>query len=206
MSTGSRAQFDGLVSERGERLSNDPDILRAELAAHGLRRPTRRCAASATGARAARARCARPPRATAFEAMLPNLMRAIAAGPDPEPRAQPLQRHRRAPVERGQFLPLARSPAAARRAGRANPHPRARARRPARAPPDPARRADRRQSRFALPPEAGELAARFSAAIASDPLDVALDRVRRMVNERRFALGRPADHRAPRPDRRRRGL
>ena len=28
-------QFDGLVSERGERLSNDPDILRAELAALG---------------------------------------------------------------------------------------------------------------------------------------------------------------------------
>ena len=44
-------------------------------------------------------------------------------------------------------------------------------------------------SAFAPPPDAAALATAFSAAIAADPLDVALDRVRRMVGERRFALG-----------------
>jgi glutamate-ammonia-ligase adenylyltransferase len=38
-------------------------------------------------------------------------------------------------------------------------------------------------------PDADTLAARFAAAIGNEPLDVALDRVRRLVGERRFALG-----------------
>ena len=44
-------------------------------------------------------------------------------------------------------------------------------------------------SSFARPPAAPELAERFLADISGDPIDVALDRVRRMVGERRFALG-----------------
>ena len=75
--------FDGLVSEREERLSNDPDILRAELAAMGfveIEEAFRRIGDWRSG----RARSLRSPAArAAFEEMLPTLMRAVAAGPEP---------------------------------------------------------------------------------------------------------------------------
>ena len=44
-------------------------------------------------------------------------------------------------------------------------------------------------SSFAMPPPAGEFAALLAEAMRGQPYDVALDRVRRLVNERRFALG-----------------
>jgi glutamate-ammonia-ligase adenylyltransferase len=59
---GVAAQFDGLVSERGERLSNDPDILSAQLAAMGFA-PDEALRRVADWRSAARGRCARPQRA-----------------------------------------------------------------------------------------------------------------------------------------------
>jgi glutamate-ammonia-ligase adenylyltransferase len=44
-------------------------------------------------------------------------------------------------------------------------------------------------SSFNAPPPAEELAERLTAAMASRPYDVALDTARRIINERRFALG-----------------
>lgn len=45
------------------------------------------------------------------------------------------------------------------------------------------------ESSFAPPPDAAELAQLFLAAARGEPFDIALDRLRRMVGERRFALG-----------------
>src|SRR6185503_5099553 len=44
-------------------------------------------------------------------------------------------------------------------------------------------------SSFAMPPEASEFADILSKAMKGHAYDVALDRARRLVNERRFALG-----------------
>ncbi len=44
-------------------------------------------------------------------------------------------------------------------------------------------------SSFAMPPAAEEFAALLTDAMRGQPYDVALDRARRLVNERRFALG-----------------
>ena len=101
------AQFDGLVSEREERLSNDPDILRAELEAIGfveIDEALRRVADWRSG----RSRSLRSPAArSAFESMLPTLMRSIAAGPIA----------RRAAAHGPGSGPGGRRAAAARRAG-----------------------------------------------------------------------------------------
>ncbi|HYC94955.1 MAG TPA: glutamine-synthetase adenylyltransferase, partial [Sphingomicrobium sp.] len=45
------------------------------------------------------------------------------------------------------------------------------------------------ESSFAPPPDASTLAARFLDVTKGEPFDLALDRLRRMVGERRFALG-----------------
>src|SRR5436309_11500538 len=42
---------------------------------------------------------------------------------------------------------------------------------------------------FEMPPPAEQFAERLAAAMRGHPYDVALDRARRVVNERRFALG-----------------
>ena len=184
---GVAAQFDGLVSERGERLSNDPDILRAEVIAMGFApdETLRRVGDWRSG----RARSLRSPAArTAFEAMLPNLMRAVGAGPDP---SRALNRFSDL-VERlssgvNFYRLLEARPQLAALVAQILTHAPALADQLARRPTLLDGLID--DSAFALPPDADDLAARFTAAIASDPLDVALDRVRRMVNERRFALG-----------------
>jgi glutamate-ammonia-ligase adenylyltransferase len=45
------------------------------------------------------------------------------------------------------------------------------------------------ESSFAPPPDAAALADRFLKVVQEEPFDLALDRIRRMVGERRFALG-----------------
>ena len=180
-------QFDGLVSERGERLSNDPDILRAEVTTLGFEpdEALRRVGDWRSG----RARSLRSPAArAAFEAMLPNLMRAVGAGPDP---SRALNRFSDL-VERlssgvNFYRLLEARPQLAALVAQILTHAPALADQLARRPTLLDGLID--DSAFALPPDAAELASLFSAAIATDPLDVALDRVRRMVNERRFALG-----------------
>ncbi|MDQ3078604.1 MAG: bifunctional [glutamine synthetase] adenylyltransferase/[glutamine synthetase]-adenylyl-L-tyrosine phosphorylase [Pseudomonadota bacterium] len=181
------AQFDGLVSERGERLSNDPDILSAQVAAMGFvpDEALRRVADWRSG----RARSLRSPAARiAFEAMLPNLMRAVGAGPDT---SRALNRFSDL-VERlssgvNFYRLLEARPKLAALVAQILAHAPALADQLARRPTLLDGLID--DSAFAPPPNAEEAAAYFRAAIAGDPLDVALDRVRRMVNERRFALG-----------------
>ena len=180
-------QFDGLVSERGERLSNDPDILRAELTAMGFEpeEALRRVAEWRSG----RARSLRSPAArAAFEAMLPNLMRAVGAGPDP---GRALNRFSDI-VERlssgvNFYRLLEARPQLAAMVAQILAHAPALADQLARRPTLLDGLID--DSSFALPPPADALAAQFTAAIAGDPLDVALDRVRRLIGERRFGLG-----------------
>jgi glutamate-ammonia-ligase adenylyltransferase len=184
---GVAAQFDGLVSERGERLSKDPDILSVQVASMGFApdEALRRVADWRSG----RARSLRSPAArAAFEAMLPNLMRAVGAGPDP---SRALNRFSDL-VERlssgvNFYRLIEARPKLAAMVAQILAHAPALADQLARRPTLLDGLID--DSAFAPPPDAEEAAAIFRAAIASDPLDVALDRVRRMVNERRFALG-----------------
>ena len=71
--------------------------------------------------RSGNARSLRSPAAQqAFEAMLPALLSAVAAGADPEHALNRLQRHRRAAVERREPVPPARCAAAARGAAGAS--------------------------------------------------------------------------------------
>ncbi len=182
------AQFDGLVTDRGERLSNDPDILAGELTALGLADPApalRRIADWRSG----RARSLRSPAArSAFEAMLPTLMRAVAGGPDPE---RALNRFSDI-VERlssgvNLYRLLEARPQLAGLLALILTHAPALADQLARRPTLLDGLID--ESSFALPPPAPELAERLGAEVAGLPFDAALDRVRALVGERRFALG-----------------
>ena len=181
-------QFDGLISEREERLSNDPDILRNELAAMGfedVEEASRRIGDWRSG----RARSLRSPAArAAFETMLPTLMRAVAAGPDPlralnrfsdvvDKLSSGVNLYRllgaRPQLADLLALILAHAPPLAEQLGRR--------------PTLLDGLID--ESSFGLPPDAETLAARFLGAVEGEPFDIALDRIRRMVGERRFALG-----------------
>ena len=181
-------QFDGLISEREERLSNDPDILRSELAAIGMDEvdeAMRRIADWRSG----RARSLRSPAArSAFETMLPTLIRAIAAGPDP---VRALNRFSDVVDKLSSGVNLYRLLAARPRLADLLALILAHA-------PPLAEQLGRRptlldglidESSFALPPDAATLAARFRAVIDKEPFDISLDRIRRLVGERRFALG-----------------
>ena len=181
-------QFDGLVSEGDERLSNDPDILRSELAAMGfieIDEALRRIGDWRSG----RARSLRsPPARAAFEAMLPTLIRAVAAGPDPM----------RALNRFGDIVDKLSSGVNLYRLLGARPrlagllaliltHAEPLAEQLGRRPTLFDGLID--ESSFALPPDAEALAKRFIEAVRGEPFDIALDRLRRMVGERRFALG-----------------
>ena len=182
------ALFDGLAPETGGRLSNDPDILLAELGAMGFADPAA-AARRIADLRSGRARSLRSPAAlAAFEAMLPGLLAAIVAGPDPQHALNRLTdiverlssgvnlyRLLEARPKLGQLLAkiLAHAPALSEQL---------------------ARRAELLEglfdeSSFDPPPPADEFARRLADAMRGHPYDVALDRARRMVNERRFALG-----------------
>ncbi len=180
--------FDGLAVDRGEHLSNDPDILAGELAAIGYRDvevPLKRIGEWRSG----QIRSLRSPAARrAFEAMLPVLLRAIAHGPDPthalnrfsdivERVSSGVNLYRllvaQAPLADMLALILAHAPVLADQL----------ARRPVLL--DGLIDA----SSFATPPEPDELAERLAKGPRGESYDQQLDRVRRLVNERRFALG-----------------
>jgi len=181
-------QFDGLVSEREERLSNDPDILRAELAAMGfieVEEAFRRIGDWRSG----RARSLRSPAArAAFEEMLPTLMRAVAGGPEP---IRALNRFSDIVDKLSSGVNLYRLLAARPRLADLLALILAHA-------PPLAEQLGRRptlldglidESSFAPPPTASTLAGRFLAVVRDEPFDLALDQIRRMVGERRFAFG-----------------
>ena len=180
--------FDTLVTPRGRRLSNDPDILLGELAA--LDWPDPRVAARFVGDwRSGKARSLRSPAArAAFEGMLPALLARMAAGPDPN---RALNRFADI-VERlssgvNFFRLLEARPNLAGHLALVLAHAPALADQLARRPTLLDGLID--ESSFAPPRAAAELAADFSRSIARDSLDQALDRLRRQVGERRFALG-----------------
>ncbi|HUE79265.1 MAG TPA: bifunctional [glutamine synthetase] adenylyltransferase/[glutamine synthetase]-adenylyl-L-tyrosine phosphorylase [Sphingomicrobium sp.] len=182
------ALFDGLAPETSGRLSNDPDILLQELRTIGFRDPAA-AARRIADLRSGRARSLRSPAAqTAFEAMLPGLLAAIAAGPDPQHALNRLSdiverlssgvnlyRLLEARPRLGQLLAkiLAHAPALSDQL---------------------ARRPELLEglfdaSSFDPPPSAEDFAHRLAESMRGQPYDVALDRARRLVNENRFALG-----------------
>jgi glutamate-ammonia-ligase adenylyltransferase len=182
------AIFDSLAPDVGTRLSNDPDILKEELASLGF------ADSAAAGRhvlnwRSGRARSLRSPAAQqAFEAMLPELLRAIAAGADPNRALNRLGDI----VERlssgvNFFRLLEARPVLARLLAKVLAHAPVLADQLARRPELFEGLFD--ASAFAMPPEAAEFAELLAEAMRGHPYDVALDRARRLVNERRFALG-----------------
>jgi glutamate-ammonia-ligase adenylyltransferase len=180
--------FDGLAPDTSARLSNDPDILGEELETLGFS-DAGSAARHIANWRSGKARSLRsPPARQAFEAMLPGLLRAIAAGPDPNYALNRLGDI----VERlssgvNFFRLLEARPVLARLLAKVLAHAPALADQLARRPELFEGLFD--ASSFAMPPEPQEFAQLLANAMAGNPYDVALDRARRLVNERRFALG-----------------
>jgi glutamate-ammonia-ligase adenylyltransferase len=182
------AMFDGLAPESDGGLSKDPDILRRELLAlgfEGVEDAARHIAAWRSG----KPRSLRSPAAQqAFEAMLPGLLQAIAAGADPNHALNRLGDI----VERlstgvNFFRLLEARPPLARLLAKILAHAPTLADQLARRPELFEGLFD--ASSFEMPAGAGEFAQTLGAAMGGQPYDIALDRVRRRVNERRFALG-----------------
>ena len=182
------AIFDSLAPETGARLSNDPGPLGKELSALGFADP-HTAARHVADWRSGRARSLRSPAAQqAFEAMLPGLLQAIAAGSDPDHALNRLSDI----VERlssgvNLFRLLEARPALVHLLAKILAHAPALSDQLARRPDLLEGLFD--ASSFAMPPAPGEFAALLADAMRGQPYDVGLDRVRRLVNERRFALG-----------------
>ena len=180
--------FDSLAPETNARLSNDPDILGEELRSLGFPDPES-ASRHVTDWRSGKARSLRsPPAQQAFEAMLPGLLRAIASGADPNHALNRLGDI----VERlssgvNFFRLLEARPALARLLAKVLAHAPALADQLARRPELFEGLFD--ASCFAMPASADEFAEQLRRAMRGHPYDVALDRARRLVNERRFALG-----------------
>jgi glutamate-ammonia-ligase adenylyltransferase len=180
--------FDSLAPGERSALSNDPDILKGELARLGFTDPV--AAARHVGHwRSGKARSLRSPAARqAFEAMLPALLPAIAAGAHPDHALNRLSDI----VERlssgvNFFRLLEARPQLAQLLAKVLAHAPALADQLGRRPELFEGMFD--ASSFALPPPPDEFASILHSAMSGHPYDVALDRARRLVNERRFALG-----------------
>jgi len=180
--------FNSLAPDREGRLSNDPDILIDELKQIGFTDPEvplRRVMDWRSG----KARSLRSPGArTAFEAMLPPLLREIASGPDPDRALNRLADI----VERlssgiNLYRLLEARPQLARHLALILAHAAPLADMLARRPDLLDGLID--ESSFALPPEPAAMSERLRAAMSGEPYDRALDRARRVIAERRFALG-----------------
>ena len=182
------AVFDALAPDTSARLSNDPDILGEELRSLGFADPNS-AARHIADWRSGKARSLRsPPAQQAFEAMLPGLLGAIAAGADPNHALNRLSDI----VERlssgvNFFRLLEARPALARLLAKVLAHAPLLADQLARRPELFEGLFD--ASSFAMPPDAADFAALLSGAMRGQSYDSALDRARRLVNERRFALG-----------------
>jgi glutamate-ammonia-ligase adenylyltransferase len=180
--------FDSLSPDERRQLSNDPQILRAELAELGFT-DTEAAARHVAHWRSGKARSLRSPAAQqAFEAMLPGLLQAIACGADPDHALNRLSDI----VERlssgvNLFRLLEARPPLAELLAKVLAHAPALADQLGRRPELFEGLFD--ASSFAMPPSAEEFAALLARTMEGQPYDVGLDRVRRLVNERRFALG-----------------
>jgi len=182
------AKFDGLSPDRGSSLSNDPDLLADELAAMGFA-DVGLVTRMIGGWRSGQVRSLRSPAArAAFEAMLPILLSAIADGPDP---GHALNRFSDI-VERlssgvNLYRLLEAQPALARVLSQILIHAPALADQLARRPGLFDGLID--ASSFAAPPDAAAVALKLAEGSKRASYDDRLDQVRRMVGERRFALG-----------------
>ena len=180
--------FDSLAPDTNASLSNDPDILKEELRSLGFVDPES-ASRHVADWRSGKARSLRsPPAQQAFEAMLPGLMRAIASGADPNHALNRLGDI----VERlssgvNFFRLLEARPPLARLLAKVLAHAPALADQLARRPELFEGLFD--ASCFAMPASAEEFAGQLKRVMGDHPYDVALDRARRLVNERRFALG-----------------
>lgn len=180
--------FDSLAPDSTARLSNDPVILGGELQSLGFE-DAEAAVRHVADWRSGKARSLRsPPAQKAFEAMLPGLLRAIASGADPNRALNRLSDI----VERlssgvNLFRLLEARPALGRLLAKVLAHAPALADQLARRPELFEGLFD--ASCFAMPPPADEFAALLSAGMRGHTYDMALDRARRLVNERRFALG-----------------
>ena len=180
--------FDSLAPDERRQLSNDPDILGRELAALGFA-DTAAAARHVADWRSGRARSLRSPAAQqAFEAMLPGLLQAIAVGADPDHALNRLSDI----VERlssgvNLFRLLEARPPLAELLAKLLAHAPALAEQLGRRPELFEGLFD--ASSFAMPPDAGSFAELLGDAMRGQTYDIALDRARRLVNERRFALG-----------------
>jgi len=180
--------FDSLAPDASARLSNDPDILNEELRSIGFDEPAS-AARHIADWRSGKARALRsPPASQAFEAMLPGLLGAVAVGADSNHALNRLGDI----VERlssgvNFFRLLEARPALARLLAKVLAHAPTLADQLARRPELFEGLFD--ASCFAMPPPADEFADSLARTMSGHPYDVALDRARRLVNERRFALG-----------------
>ncbi len=180
--------FDSLAPDERQVLSNDPDILRSELAGLGFPRPDV-AARHVFNWRSGKARSLRSPAARhAFEEMLPALLPAIAASAHPDHALNRLSDI----VERlssgvNFFRLLDARPQLAELLAKVLAHAPLLADQLARRPQLFEGLFD--ASSFAMPPVAEKFAALLGDAMSNYPYDIALDRTRRLVNERRFALG-----------------
>ena len=180
--------FDELSPRERAELSNDPDLLRAELASLGFA-DTETAARHVGHWRSGKPRSLRSPAARqAFEGMLPALLPAIAAGGHPDHALNRLSDI----VERlssgvNFFRLLQARPQLAQLLAKILAHAPALAEQLARRPELFEGLFD--ESSFSMPPSAEEFAQILRDAMGDQPYDLALDRARRLVNERRFALG-----------------
>jgi glutamate-ammonia-ligase adenylyltransferase len=180
--------FDGLAPDVSTRLSNDPDIVARELAELGFA-DVEAARRHLIDWRSGKARSLRSnPAREAFEAMLPALLQAIAASGDPNHALNRLSDI----VERlssgvNLFRLLEARPQLAQLLAKLLAHAPTLADQLARRPELLEGLFD--ASSFAMAPPAEEFAALLTEAMRGHPYDVGLDRARRQVNEKRFALG-----------------
>jgi glutamate-ammonia-ligase adenylyltransferase len=182
------AVFDKLAPGSSERLPANPDTLRDWLADLGFPDPdsaVRRVAEWRSGRpRSLRSAAAK----RAFEGMLPALVRAIAKSADPMRALNQLADVvERLPSGVNLYRLLEARPALTTLLARILAHAPALSDQLARRPELLDTLLD--SSCFEPPPPAEEFAAILGQEIAGRPYDVAIDRARRIINERRFALG-----------------
>lgn len=180
--------FDELAEDNPERLSSNPDALKEELEALGF--PDIESAVRRVGEwRSGRPRSLRSRAATsAFEAMLPGLLAAIGKSADPMLALNRLSDIvERVPSGVNLYRLLQAKSGLATLFARILAHAPALSDQLARRPELLDTLLD--SSCFDPPPPADAFAIRLQREMQGSPYDIALDRARRLINERRFALG-----------------
>jgi [glutamine synthetase] adenylyltransferase / [glutamine synthetase]-adenylyl-L-tyrosine phosphorylase len=182
------SKFDELAGEDRERVAGDPEKLWGELEALGFEEPGT-AARRVEEWRSGRPRSLRSPAAKeAFEAMLPALLRAIAKSDDPMRALNRLSDVvERVPSGVNLYRLLEARPALSTLLARILAHAPALSDQLARRPELLDSLLD--SSCFEPPLAAAEFAQFLTGEMDGRPYDVALDAARRIINERRFALG-----------------